>query len=106
MAGEKIAFKMMLNPGQAAEYRRRHDAIWPELATRLKQAGVRDYSIFLDEETNILFAVLWRRADHGMAALPEDPVVKRWWAYMADIMATNPDNSPVGSDLPLMFHMD
>ena len=106
MEEEKIAFKMTLNPGQAQEYKRRHDAIWPELAGILKQAGVRDYSIFLDEDTNTLFAVLWRRADHRMDALPEDPVVKRWWAYMADIMATNPDNSPVGSDLPMMFHLD
>jgi len=106
MADEKIAFKMSLNPGQAAEYRRRHDAIWPELAERLKQAGVRDYSIFLDADTNTLFAVLWRRAGHQMDSLPEDPIVKRWWAYMADIMATNPDNSPVASDLPMMFHLD
>ena len=95
-----------MNPGQAAEYRRRHDEIWPELAETLKRAGVRDYSIFLDQDTNTLFAVLWRRAEHTMDGLPRDPVVQRWWAYMADIMATNPDNSPVASDLSMMFHLD
>ena len=106
MAEEKISFKMMLNPGQADEYRRRHDEIWPELVACLREAGVRDYSIHLDEETNTLFAVLWRRLDHDMDALPENPVVRRWWDYMADIMATQPDNKPVVTPLTTVFHMD
>lgn len=102
---EKYAFKMKLNPGMAEEYRRRHDAIWPELAALLKQSGVSDYSIHLDPETNILFGVLWRKGDHIMAELPAHPVVKRWWAYMADIMATHPDNEPVAAPLVPMFHL-
>jgi len=106
MQEEKYAFKMQLNPGQAAEYRRRHDQIWPDLVACLKQAGVRDYSIHLDEETDTLFAVLWRSADHGMDDLPAHPVVKRWWAHMADIMATHSDNSPVVTPLTTVFHMD
>jgi L-rhamnose mutarotase len=102
---EKHAFKMQLNPGMEDEYRRRHDEIWPELAELLKDAGVEDYSIHLDRETNILFAVLWRPADHNMADLPGHPVMKRWWAHMADIMATNPDSSPVEKPLVTVFHM-
>ncbi|WP_445504130.1 L-rhamnose mutarotase [Microvirga sp. G4-2] len=102
---EKYAFKMQLNPGMEEEYRRRHDEIWPELVELLKNAGVEDYSIHLDRETNILFAVLWRPVSHNMADLPSHPVMKRWWAYMADIMATNPDNSPVEKPLATVFHM-
>lgn len=102
---EKYAFKMQLNPGMEAEYRRRHDEIWPELADLLHEAGVSDYSIHLDRETDILFGVLTRRKDHGMAGLPDHPVMKRWWAHMADIMATNPDNSPVARDLVTVFHL-
>ncbi|MCB1335704.1 MAG: L-rhamnose mutarotase [Roseivivax sp.] len=102
---EKYAFKMRLNPGCKAEYIKRHDAIWPELVTLLKEAGVSDYSIHLDEETNTLFGVLWRRDDHGMAALPAHPVMQRWWAHMADIMATHPDNEPVATPLTPVFHM-
>lgn len=102
---EKYAFKMLLNPGMEEEYRRRHDAIWPELVALLKEAGVQDYSIHLDPETNILFGVLWRRPDHGMDALPAHPVMQRWWAHMADIMATKPDNEPVAVPLVPMFHM-
>ena len=75
---EKHAFKMHLNPGMTAEYKKRHDEIFPELVELLKQAGVRDYSIHLDEDTNILFAVLWRRKDHTMDALPSHPVMQRW----------------------------
>ena len=102
---EKYAFRMRLNPGMKAEYKRRHDAIWPELTALLKDAGVSDYSIHLDEDTNTLFGVLWRRQDHGMADLPNHPVMKRWWAHMADIMATNDRNEPLSTDLTPMFWM-
>ena len=102
---EKYAFKMKLNPGMAAEYKRRHDAIWPELVALLKDAGVSDYSIHLDEETNILFGVLWRRDGHTMGALPEHPVMERWWAHMRDIMETKPDGEPIATPLAPMFHM-
>jgi L-rhamnose mutarotase len=97
---------MFLNPGMLAEYRKRHDEIWPELVTLLKDAGVSDYSIHLDEETNTLFGVLWRRVDHTMDDLPSHPVMQRWWAHMADIMRTNDKNEPVAIPLTLVFHMD
>lgn len=103
---EKYAFRMRLNPGMAAEYKRRHDAIWPELVALLKDAGVSDYSIHLDEEHNLLFGVLWRRDGHGMGELPNHPVMRRWWAEMADIMETKPDNQPVAVPLQTMFHME
>ncbi|GGO33938.1 L-rhamnose mutarotase [Gemmobacter aquaticus] len=102
---EKYAFRMTLKPGMAEEYRRRHDAIWPELVALLHEAGVRDYSIHLDPETNALFGVLWRPEDHGMADLPTHPVMQKWWAHMADIMATHPDNEPVAVPLVPMFHL-
>lgn len=102
---EKYAFKMKLNPGCEAEYRKRHDEIWPELVALLKSAGVSDYSIFLDRETNILFGVLWRNANHTMEELPLDPIMQRWWAHMADIMETRADNKPVATDLETVFHL-
>ncbi|QPZ91022.1 L-rhamnose mutarotase [Thioclava electrotropha] len=102
---EKFAFRMQLNPGCREEYIRRHDEIWPELVQLLKEAGVEDYSIHLDPETDSLFGVLWRREDHGMDGLPDHPVMQKWWAHMADIMATNPDNSPVSVPLETVFHL-
>jgi L-rhamnose mutarotase len=103
---QRHAFKMLLNPGQADEYRRRHDAIWPELKSLLGKMGVRNYSIFLDAETNVLFAYLERADDHRMDDLPEHPVMRRWWAFMKDIMAANPDGSPVTAPLAEVFHLD
>ncbi|HEX4767187.1 MAG TPA: L-rhamnose mutarotase [Lichenihabitans sp.] len=102
---EKIAFTMRLNPGQAAEYERRHDAIFPELVTLLREAGISDYSIHLDPATHVLFGVLWRRKDHGMDDLPSHPVMQRWWAHMADIMEANAANEPVVTPLRTVFHM-
>ena len=103
---ETIAFRMILNQGQRDEYQRRHDMIWPELVTLLKSAGVSDYSIWLDEETSHLFAVLKRPLDHGMDRLPAEAVMRRWWDHMADIMAVDADNMPVQVPLVRMFHMD
>ena len=102
---EKYAFKMHLNPGMEVEYKKRHDEIWPELVTLLTDAGVSDYSIHLDRETDTLFGVLWRKSDQGMAKLPDHPVMKRWWAHMADIMAVKPDNEPIATPLETVFHM-
>ena len=102
---QKYAFKMTLNPGMKAEYIKRHDEIWPELVTLLREAGISDYSIHLDEATNTLFGVLWRRDDHGMDALADHPVMRRWWAHMADIMETKPDNEPVAVALETVFHL-
>jgi len=102
---EKYAFRMRLKAGMKAEYRKRHDAIWPELVMLLKEAGISDYSIHLDAETNILFGVLWRTKSHGMDALPKHPVMQRWWAHMADIMQTKADNEPVAVPLETMFHL-
>lgn len=101
---EKIAFVMQLKPGFEAEYKKRHDELWPDIAAELKKAGVCDYSIFLHPQTLQLFAVLKRPADHTMDALPATAAVKRWWAYMADIMDTHPDNSPVEVPLVPVFH--
>ncbi|TYC65171.1 L-rhamnose mutarotase [Stappia sp. BW2] len=103
---EKYAFKMQLNPGMEAEYRKRHNEIWPDLVALLKEAGISDYSIHLDPETNILFGVLWRQDGHTMDDLPNHPVMQKWWAHMADVMATKPDNEPVAMPLTTVFHMD
>ncbi len=102
----RVAFKMFLHAGEAEEYRRRHDELWPELKALLKESGVRNYSILLDAETHTLFGYLERDEAHGMDALPAHPVMRRWWAYMADIMATNPDGSPVTAPLVEMFHLE
>ncbi len=99
------AFKMKLKPGFEAEYKKRHDEIWPELAAELREAGISDYSIFLDRETLTLFAVQKLSEDNTADQLPETEIVKKWWKYMADIMATNPDDSPVCISLEEVFHL-
>lgn len=103
---EKVAFVMTLKPGYEQEYKKRHDEIWPELVEELKNAGVSDYSIFYEESSNKLFAVLNREDGHTMDALPDNAVVKKWWQHMADIMDTHEDNEPVATDLRKVFHLD
>jgi L-rhamnose mutarotase len=100
------AFRMKLKPGAAAEYRRRHDEIWPELSQLLRQAGVHDYSIFLDEETLHLFAVLKLQAENTRDDLPQHPLMRRWWEYMQDLMHTHPDGRPMEWPLLPVFHLE
>ena len=104
-AMETIAFRMTLKPGQRDEYERRHRDIWPELAETLRDAGVRDYWIFLDEPSGHLFATLKREPGHTMDALPDLPIMRKWWDNMADLMDTNPDRSPVQHALVPVFHL-
>jgi L-rhamnose mutarotase len=101
----RVAFKMKLFPGKEEEYRRRHDEIWPELEALLKKTGVSEYSIFLDNETNILFGVLKAVDPSALNELPSNVVMQKWWAYMKDIMESNPDNSPVSIPLKEVFYM-
>lgn len=100
------AFTMKLKKGFEEEYKKRHDEIWPELSQALVEAGISDYSIYLDENILTLFAFQKLSEDNTADDLPQHPVVKKWWAYMADIMETHPDNSPVTRPLKEVFHMD
>jgi L-rhamnose mutarotase len=102
---KRHAFKMKLKPGVAAEYKKRHDEIWPELSQTLRAAGISDYSIFLDEETLTLFAVQKQANDSTAADLAKDAIVKRWWSYMAPLMEVNPDDSPQCRRLEEVFHL-
>lgn len=103
---KREAFKMYLKSGCEAEYEKRHNEIWPELKKLLKDSGIYDYSIFWDKETNVLFAVQKTSGEDGSQDLGENPIVQKWWKYMADIMETNPDNSPVSIPLPELFYME
>jgi L-rhamnose mutarotase len=100
------AFKMKLKPGHVAEYKKRHDEIWPELAAELRKAGVSDYSIFLDEETLTLFAVQKLSDNNTTDTLPQTAIVRKWWDSMAPLMETNPDHSPVCGEMREVFHLD
>ncbi len=102
----KRAFKMQLFPGFEQEYLKRHEQIWPELKALLKEAGISDYSIFLDKESLTLFGVMQVTDEEAQNGLKDHPIMKRWWAYMKDIMASNPDNSPVTEPLELVFHLE
>ncbi len=102
----RVAFKMKLKPGFKEEYRKRHNELWPELKNLLKDQGISDYTIFLDEETSILFGVQNQDGDSSSQDLGSLEIVQKWWAFMADIMETNPDNSPVTVPLEEVFYME
>jgi L-rhamnose mutarotase len=101
----RIAFKMQLFKGFEAEYKKRHDALWPELAALLKATGISEYSIFLDETSNSLLGVLKAEDPTALDNLPANAVMQRWWQYMGDIMESNPDNSPVSVPLKEVFYL-
>jgi L-rhamnose mutarotase len=103
---ERVGFKMKLFPGVEAEYRKRHDEIWPELSALLAARGIRDYTIFLDPETHILFASFKKATNARLDDLASEPVMRRWWYHMADLMETEPDRAPVQRPLTEVFHMD
>ena len=103
---KREAFKMFLKPGFEAEYEKRHAAIWPELQQLLSENGVYDYSIYWDKDTNILFACQKNRGEESSQDMGSNPILQKWWDYMADIMEVNPDNSPVSVPFKEVFHME
>jgi L-rhamnose mutarotase len=101
----RIAFKMKLHPGCEAEYKKRHDALWPELAALLKSTGIEEYSIFLDEATGDLFACLYIHDPAQLDQLPAHALMAKWWDYNKDLMDANPDHSPVTRPLTEVFYL-
>lgn len=99
-------FKMKLYPGMAEEYEKRHNQLWDEMKDMIHEHGGRNYSIYLDKETNILFGYIEIEDAAKWAASADTKINRKWWDFMADIMDTNPDNSPVSTDLQLVFHLD
>jgi L-rhamnose mutarotase len=106
MKTKRFGFKMKMYPGFREEYKKRHNEIWPELVRLLKNEGIGNYSIFLDEETNTLFAYQEQSGEASSQDLGTTEIVKKWWKYMADVMETNPDNSPVTIPLEQVFYME
>ena len=99
-------FCMKLYPGQEAEYEKRHNELWPEMKEMIHEHGGKNYSIFLDRETLTLYGYIEIDDPELWAKSAVTEINQIWWAYMADIMETNPDNSPVSKDLNLVFHLD
>ena len=96
---------MQLFKGNEAEYKKRHDVLWPELEDLLKQTGISDYSIFLNKQTGALIGMLTIDNPLALDELPSHPVTQKWWNYMSDIMETNPDKSPVSVPLENVFYL-
>jgi L-rhamnose mutarotase len=100
------AFRTTVNPGQHAEYERRHRPIWQELADVLIAHGVHTYSIYLDPETGDLFGYVEIEDEARWAAVADTEVCRRWWHHMKDIMPTHPDASPQWRALREVFHLE
>lgn len=97
---------MKLRDGVAEEYEKRHNEIWPELVEVIKNHGGKNYSIFLNKETNELFSYLEIEDLELWEKRAGNDVTKKWWDYMADLMEVNPDNSPVFLPMEEVFHLD
>lgn len=99
-------FLMRLHPGQQAEYEERHNPIWPELQDVLRAHGVHNYSIYLERESDYLFAYAEIESEERWQQIAQTEVCQRWWASMKPLMLTNADNSPVALELREVFHLD
>lgn len=100
------AFKMKLYQGMAEEYKKCHNNLWPEMKDMIHEYGGHNYSIFLDEETNVLFGYIELEDEALWNKSSDTEICRKWWDYMADIMDTNADNSPVSIDLRNMFYLE
>ena len=96
---------MRVYPDKHDEYERRHRELWPEMRAMLKEHGCTSYSIWLDKETNILFGYLEIKDEEKWLKSADTEINRKWWDYMADVMDTNSDNSPVSKELHQVFEL-
>ena len=99
------AFKMKLFPGKEKEYEKRHNELWPEMEDMIHEYGGSNYSIFLDEETNVLYGYIELKDENRWNESSNTEICKKWWHFMSDIMETNPDESPVSVNLKSLFYL-
>lgn len=99
-------FKMYLKAGCEEEYQKRHNEIWPEIVTLLKENGISEYSIFWDKETNLLIGFQKKNGEISSQEMGDKEIMQKWWDYMADIMKTNPDHSPISVPLKEVFYLE
>lgn len=99
-------FKMKLYDGMEKEYEKRHNELWQDMKDMIHEYGGKNYSIFWDKDTNILFGYIEIEDEEKWNASAETEVCRRWWHFMANVMETNPGESPVSVDLKMMFHLD
>jgi len=99
-------FKMKLYDGMQEEYEKRHNELWPEMQDMIHEYGGRNYTIFWDKETNILFGYIEIEDEEKWTKAADTAINRKWWDFMAPVMETNPDNSPVSKDLKTVFHLD
>ena len=100
------AFVMQVNPEAHAEYQKRHNPIWLELAETLKAHGAHHYSIFMDEERHLLFGYVEIESEERWDAVANTEICQKWWKHMTDVMPANPDNSPVSDELKPVFYLE
>lgn len=100
------ALTMNVYPEYIDEYIKRHNELWPEMKDVLLAHGCKSYSIYVDRKTNILFAYLEIEDEARWAKVADTEINRKWWDYMAPIMETNPDNSPVEILLEEAFHLE
>jgi L-rhamnose mutarotase len=90
----RICFTLQVKPDRLAEYRRRHAAVWPDMLVALRDAGWRDYSLFLRDDGLLVGYFLTEDVDAALAGMETTEVNARWQAEMAPFFADLPGKRP------------
>ena len=88
---EKYAWSGKIADGKIEEYKKRHAEIWPEMIKVLKSAGIRNYTIWNVGNQLFGYYECEQGVDFAAKVQSESPVVKKWDAYMKDILIMEPD---------------
>ena len=100
----RVCFTLQVRPDRLAEYRERHAAVWPEMLRALRDAGWRDYQLFLRADGLLVGTVVVDDLAAAQAAVDASEVSTRWEAEMAAFFATGDGLGK--STLDLVFDLD
>lgn len=103
---KRKSFKMYLKEGCQEEYMKRYNALWPDLKELFRDCGILDFTIYLDKETNWLYAFQTLEKHFDEKAVSDNLIMKRWWEFMSDIVHMDCNNHPIILSLDELFHID
>lgn len=103
---QRFCFTFQLHPGQEAEYKRRHDEIWPELVDALKDAGISNYTLFRRGRQVIGYCECEPDAQTAFATVGATDVNRRWSAWFEDVIESLTDESGRLLEAEEVWHLD
>jgi L-rhamnose mutarotase len=103
---ERTCFTFTIKPGTEDEYKRRHDEIWPEMVSALRESGISNYSLFRRGLEVIAYAECEPDAATAFAKMGATDVDRRWSEWFEEVLERRFGDDGEAMSVPEVWHLD